>query len=227
MLRGVPRPSDNICRVSELTGRRSINDALRTTLGESGWQPRAAGWFSRSAAPGWVDVPATATAVQGMPTGEAMTTLHVGARHEATEAEVAAHCNIKDSYRQRTIITSIGYLMPERRWTEWHVTPGTADHVAIQIREAVSSWADPWLDRVADDDEVVLSETVKGWLERSSIELARHLVAIRNFTDEATAAALVDEAFAALGAEGMGVAERRKMDALERFAVTHGLPLPR
>ena len=155
-----------------------------------------------------------------MPKGEGMATLYLGARHELTEAEVAAHCDVKDSYQQRTVLTSIGYLMPEGGWTEWHVTPTTAKQAATEMSRAVNLWADPWLTTVANDQEMVLIETERGWLTQSSIELARHLVATRNFTSQTAAAALVHEAFAALAVEDTGVAARSKMDALERFAAT-------
>lgn len=206
--------------MSAQTGRRSINDSLRTTLSEMGWQPRAAGWFTRSIGLGWVGVVATGTAVAGMPNAEAMATLHLGARHELTEAEVAAHCEVVDSYQQRTVLTSIGYLMPEGRWKEWHVTPATAKQAATEMSRAVSLWADPWLTTVANDQEMVLIETERGWLTQSSIDLVRHLVATRNFTSRTAAATLVHQAFAALAVEGTGVAARSKMDALERFAAT-------
>lgn len=155
-----------------------------------------------------------------MPAGEAMATLHVGARHESTEAEVAAHCGIRDSYQRCTVLTSIGYLMPEGRWIEWHVTPTTARRAAIEMSDAVSLWGDPWLTSVANDQQMVLNGTGKGWLTGSSIELTRHLVATRTFASQAASASLVDEASAALADQGNAAAATSKMDALARFAVT-------
>ena len=61
---------------------------------------------------------AVGTAVRALPAGQAMGTLHIGARHAGVEAEVAEVCGLRDSYQQRTIVTSIGYLMPDQRWVD-------------------------------------------------------------------------------------------------------------
>jgi hypothetical protein len=51
-------------------------------------------------------------------------------------------CGIKDrGYQQRTAVKPIGYRMPGRRWTDWHVTPETAPAVAAAFSEAVTTYA--------------------------------------------------------------------------------------
>lgn len=94
-----------------------------------------------------------------MSTGEGMVTLHVGARDDSLENEVAAICGYRASYQQRTLNTSIGYLMPEAGWREWLVTPRTADGIARELAAAVRAYGLPHLRSVVVDPEAILAET--------------------------------------------------------------------
>ena len=94
-----------------------------------------------------------------MPAGEGMATLYVGARDDALEDEIATMCGYRASYQQRTLNTSIGYLMPEARWHEWPVTARNADGVALEIAAAVQAYGVPSAPHGADAQQKVL-----GWL---------------------------------------------------------------
>ena len=199
------------------TGRSLIEQALREPIRSIGWQPRAAGWFTRELDGEWLGVLAVGVAVQGQPTGHALATVHVGARHQGVEETVAELCGIKPSYRVRTLVTSIGYLMPERSWREWPVAPGTASSVAARIAAAVSEYGHPCLARVPIERTQVLAETGRGWLSRSAIDLARHLVATALFQGDSDARQLVDQARQSLSEGRHGIAAASMQAALEAF----------
>jgi hypothetical protein len=93
-----------------------------------------------------------AAAVEHSATGSAQVTLHVGLRDERVEPVVAEVCGTRDDgYRNRTAITSIGYLMPEPRWREWLVDEHTADAVAEEVAGAVTAYVEPHLRSLAHD----------------------------------------------------------------------------
>ena len=73
-----------------------------------------------------------------MAAGEAVASLYVSSRHEQVEGAVASLCEIKDSYRQRTVITTLDNLAPAGRRATWHVTPAAADQVASEMRIAIT-----------------------------------------------------------------------------------------
>jgi hypothetical protein len=109
-----------------------------------GWQPRAAGWFTRQVAEGFLGVIAIGVATMECAAGTARITLYVGIRDKANEEVVAKLCGAKDGgYRQRSLVTSIGYLMPERPWRQWVITPADADTVANELATAVSGMFSP------------------------------------------------------------------------------------
>jgi len=101
-----------------------------------------------------------------------MGTLHIGARHAGVEAEVAEVCGLRDSYQQRTIVTSIGYLMPDQRWVDWLATSKTAHEVAVEMAAALREGAPPWFDRIINNPHAVMAETGRGWLSGSAVELS-------------------------------------------------------
>jgi hypothetical protein len=139
-----------------VTGRQLIERALRTPMQDAGWTPRAAGWFTRAITPGYTGVLAASAASEHAPTGTAYVTLFVGLRREDVEPVVRELCRIPGSdggYRSRTVITSIGYLMPEPTWRTWFVAPDTADAVAAELTDLVARHAQPYLDRLAADPE--------------------------------------------------------------------------
>jgi hypothetical protein len=141
-----------------VTGRQLIERALRGPLQEAGWTPRAADWFTRAIAPGYTGVLATGTASEHSPTGTATATLYVGLRREDVEKVVRELCRIPGSdggYRSRTVVTSIGYLMPEATWRMWFVAPDTADAVATELATLVARHAQPYLERLAGPDQLI------------------------------------------------------------------------
>lgn len=109
-----------------------------------------------------------------MPPGDGMATLYVGARNDALEDDVAAICGYPASYQQRTLNTSIGYLMPEAGWREWWVTPRTAEGVAGELASAVQAYGLPYLGSVVGDPDAILAETGRGLDQAAAY--ARHVL---------------------------------------------------
>lgn len=87
-----------------------------------------------------------------------MVTWYIGIRDEAVEQLVAELCRLKDGrYRQRTANGGIGYLLPDRAWREWEITPDNASELAQQLAELVHRYAEPYLRRLASDDAALLT----------------------------------------------------------------------
>lgn len=186
--------------VAVATGRRLIEDALREPMQSIGWQRRGAGWFTMQVADGYLGVIAIGVATKHAEPGSAFATLYVGLRDEPTERLVAHLCSVKDErYRARTAVTSIGYLMRRRRWREWLVTPETAAAVAATLSSAVRKYAQPYLHRLAQDPQALITaaQDSPGYVTSVggcgvAVLLARH-----RSTDDAFA--FVDNRMAALG----------------------------
>ncbi len=140
------------------TGRQTAERALRAPLTAAGWDARAAGWFTRAVGPDHLGVLALGSASEHTQPGTALVTIHVGVRQESVEGVVAALEESKaGDYRDRTAVTSIGYLMPERRWRDWLIDGDTADRAAVEMCDAVTTYAEPWLVRMTTDTDGLLS----------------------------------------------------------------------
>jgi hypothetical protein len=127
----------------------------------TGWEPRAAGWFTRPLDEGCLAVVAIGTASKHYSRGEAEATAYVGVRHEATEQITSYLCDVVDrSYQQRTAVRPIGYLMPDRRWRGWHVTAETVEQSAVDLARAINTHGLPFLNELASDP-LKLVQTVK------------------------------------------------------------------
>jgi hypothetical protein len=102
--------------------------------------------------------------------GTADVTLHVHLRREDVEPvvlELAASKDKDGGYRSVTASTSIGYLMPEATWRSWPVSSDNASSVAAELASLAQQYAQPFLQRLASDPDVLL-ESVK-----SSIRMAQ------------------------------------------------------
>jgi hypothetical protein len=144
-----------------VTGRQLLERALRTPLQEAGWTPRAAGWFTRATAPGYTGVLTGSVASEHAPAGTGYGTLYVGLRREDVEPVVRELCQISRpdrGYQSRTVVTSIGYLMPDPTWRTWFVAPDTVDGVAAEFTDLVGRHAVPYLERLTADPEALLDE---------------------------------------------------------------------
>lgn len=193
------------------TGRQLIERALRGPLQDEGWTPRAAGWFTRAVAPGYTGVLAASAASEHAPTGTAYVTLFVGLRREDVEPVVRELCRIPGSdggYRSRTVITSIGYLMPEPTWRTWFVAPDTADAVAAELTALVERHAQPYLERLAaDPDALVGAVRATGiWVSAPGPCTLAVLLALEGRPDEGWA--FVQERLALLGSRTDAAAEQ-------------------
>jgi len=63
-----------------------------------------------------------------------------------------------EDYRDRTYVTSIGYLMPQQRWHTWAISAETVDFAGDKMAAAVEEHAVPYLTRVCADDALFLEE---------------------------------------------------------------------
>ncbi len=119
---------------------------------QAGWQARAAGWFTMPVAPGALGVITLSTATSHSAAGTGRSTAHVGLRINTVETLVCELTGKKDEgYRDRTATTSLGYLMPDKRWREWDVSGATATVVAQTMSEAVERFAVGHLTWLAKD----------------------------------------------------------------------------
>ena len=132
------------------TGRQLIERAARLSMGRAGWKPRAAGWFTRRVADGFLASVGIGIASKHHRAGEAEATAYVGLRVEAIERATSELCGFPDrGYEQRTAVSPIGYLMPENRWRAWLVNSATAEAVAEQLAEAVMDYGLPYCEKLA------------------------------------------------------------------------------
>jgi hypothetical protein len=122
-----------------------------------GWEPRAAGWFTKQIAPGFVGVIAAGSASAHSMPGTARITLHVGIRDQTVEPLAAQLCEQRDSgYRQRTATVGIGYLLPDRSWREWEITSHNAGPLAHDLASLVPAHAEKYLRRLASEHAALL-----------------------------------------------------------------------
>jgi hypothetical protein len=171
------------------TGRALAEAALREPMRAIGWQPRAAGWFTRQITAGYLGVVAVGSASGHSSPGTAQIMLHVGIRHEDTEQVASQLCGLNDQgYRQRTVTAGIGYLLPDRSWRQWEITPGNAGEVARQLAAHVQSYAEPYLHRLSSDHSELLTAARNSPAYSQSIGVCRVavLLARHQGRDEAT-----------------------------------------
>jgi hypothetical protein len=182
------------------TGRGLAEKALREPMRSIGWQPRAAGWFTMRITDGFLGVIAIGAASKYCEPGTALITLHVGIRDEVREEVVSRLCDDKDAgYQQRSVTTSIGYLMPECRWREWLITPDNADAVASELAGAAVEYAEPYLRGLASDRAKLLDAV---WGDRHVGQpwgVCRVVVYRARYLGGENALAYLDEEIAALG----------------------------
>jgi hypothetical protein len=81
--------------------------------------------------------------------------------------------------RQRTAIRGIAYLLPDRSWRTWTITPGNAAEVARQPASLVHRDAEPYLHRLSSDPTEMLAAAKHSAIGvtgpcRVAVLLARH-----------------------------------------------------
>jgi len=200
-----------------VTGRKLIETALRAPMRERGWTPRASGWFTRATGPGALWVVAVGVASKCAAPGTAMATAHVHFRDAELEAQVAGLCGWQDQgYRTTTGTTSIGYLMPDACWHEWHVEPDTADAVAHDVAQAVQTYAEPYLRELAEDPRCLLASIVASPSYLIAHGLARAVVLLGREGQLGEASEFLGQRLAALASrtDAAAAEERRVADLL-------------
>lgn len=196
------------------TGRKLIEDALREPMLARGWTPRASGWFTRSLDQGQLGVVGLAS--EHAAPGTAMVSAYVHLRDEGLEAEVASLGGWPDhGYRTTTATTSIGYLMPDARWHEWHVAPENGD-VADEIAQAVHTYAEPHLRGLAEDPRLLLASIRSSPSYTTAVGLARAVVLLGRIGEHAEAGEITSQRLAGLGGrvDPAAAEERRVADLL-------------
>jgi hypothetical protein len=154
-------------------------------------------------------------------------TLFVHLRREDVEPVVKAltESTHKDGgYRSVTASTCLGYLMPEPTWRTWLVTPDTADSIAAELAALTREHAQPYLERLAADPDLLL-ESVK-----SSIRMAQATgpcqvaVLLARLGRPNEGRALAQEAVAALGARTDPAADQLRQTADRLYLWLDQLP---
>jgi len=192
--------------------------ALREPMRAIGWQSRAAGWFTRQIAAGFLGVAAVGSASRYSRPGTARITLYVGIRDEVTEQAVSHLCGLKDEgYRQRTATTGIGYLLPGSSWREWEVTPGSADEVARDLASLVQRYAEPYLHRLSSDHTELLVAAQRSAAYSQAVGACRVAVLLARHQGRDQAIAFLRERIDGLGVRTDVAAEaEREMAARAR-----------
>lgn len=139
------------------TGRRVIEAALRKPMTDLGWAQRASGWFTAPITPDVLGVVTVGVASEHADTGACLATLYLGVRHELVEPIVAALSGTADTYRDRTAVTTIGYLMSDPRWREWQVNDRTADSAAAEMVTAFRDYGLPRLSALAESADALIT----------------------------------------------------------------------
>jgi hypothetical protein len=136
------------------SGREAANAALKPALSEAGWNPRAAGWFTKDLGPGVTGVLAVSAASKHHAAGRASVTFMVGLRDEATEEIVEQlSCPWTPRYQGRTVVTPVGYLLPnpDYRHGERDFDEQNASTQADELTHLLVNHAEPRLRQIADD----------------------------------------------------------------------------
>ncbi|HEX6758819.1 MAG TPA: hypothetical protein VF086_10495 [Propionibacteriaceae bacterium] len=155
------------------TGRQLAERTLRPLMEEVAWRPRAAGWFTKQVAPGFLGVISVDVASKGYTKGSGTISLFVGLRDEALEPVVAKLCATEDhAYQGRTVVRYIGYVMPERTFLKWYIDADVADEVCAELVRHVVNHADPYLAGLTSDQNALSAEmaaTGFGWMKHCRI----------------------------------------------------------
>lgn len=109
-------------------------------------------------------------------------------------------------------------MLPKRRRRELLVAPETVTDVAGELADELASYAVPYLSDLVESSDAVLSETAKGWLQLSVVELTRHLIATEHLRGRDPALELVREARRALAGQNNPAAAQKRslLDGLMR-----------
>jgi hypothetical protein len=204
------------------SGRELAERALREPMRAVGWQPQAAGWFTRQIAAGSLGVHALGVASRYSRPQTARIMLHVGLRDETTERLASQLCALKDGgYRQRTAVTGIGYLLPGSTWRDWQITPGNAGEIASQLARAVQHYAEPYLRRLASDPGALLEAARNSAGYAQAVGKCRVVILLANSRGRDQAMAFLRELTDELRTRTDAAAEReREMAARARDWLT-------
>jgi hypothetical protein len=200
-----------------VTARRAISDALRSPLESDGWRSHASSWWTRDLNSEWSGVLTVGAAVAGFSAGHGRAHMYVGARHHPTEDQVADLFGYRGSYRERTVVSDLGHLVPGLLSPDWLVTPETSAQVAAEIAEAARDFALPYLEALIRDSDAVLRRT-NSWRLTSAPETSRHVVALRSLRGLDEARDAIHEIRRSISdrVDAAAVQQRTVLETLER-----------
>lgn len=196
-------------------GRILAQRALREPMRGIGWRPRAAGWFTREVAPGFLGVVAVGSASAHSMPGTARITLHVGVRDEVVEPLASQLCGLTDSgYQQRTATVGIGYLLPDSSWREWEITSHNAGPLAHDLASLIPAHAEPYLRRLASDHAALLDAATSSPSSSQMIGVCRGAVLLARYSGRDHAIVFLRDRMAGLGTRTDAAAELERQAAV-------------
>lgn len=163
-----------------------------------GFKKRAGGVFTMELAPGVIAWVGLNRASQHRAPGEVEINPVVGVRFQEVE-RVVAECRGEKfhSYQPPTICTSLGYLMPEKKYESWVFSSRDSDEVATDMANAIAMYGVPFMRLGVDLAE--LRRRLDGRLGFEHQIAYRRPIAALLAGDIGRAAELLDEALEALG----------------------------
>jgi hypothetical protein len=201
-----------------VTGRQAAEAALVVPLTELGWQARVKGWFTKPLTDGRLGVLALGVAVEHAVPGSVSVTVQVGLRDEAVEALVDEIHASRSTYRQRTAVTGIGYLMPERRWYEWEISEQSAPTDVAQIAAVVHAHAEPVMAGWAGDDNQLLHALRHSAAHEGLAGLCREVALLTRMAGPDTAGTILATAVHELGDRQDPAAHHVRAGAIQLWA---------
>jgi hypothetical protein len=120
-------------------------------LANIGFRKRAGDVFTLETAPGVLGWLGLNRATQHRPPGEVEINPVVGVRFQDVE-RLVAECRGDNfhPYQPPTISSSLGYLMPEKKYKAWIFAPGHSEEAATDMARAIDTYGVPFMRSVVD-----------------------------------------------------------------------------
>lgn len=127
-----------------------------SSLEAIGLKKRAGGVFTIELGGPFVGTVGLNRATQGRRAGELEVNPIVGVRHQEVERVVAQLTEAAfHPYLPATVLKPIGYLMPDKRYRAWDITPQNAEDQAADLAAAVETWGFAFMRNASSLDSLI------------------------------------------------------------------------